>query len=95
MCVLGNYTSLKIEHIKREVIDFYKSNGLDTPKSFEDFILMTKFGYDRIDALKEAVVSISKERDYMSNAVNDLCFTIETEYQGYYNLNKDDWGMSA
>lgn len=31
----------------------------------------------------------------MSNAVNDLCFTIETAYQKFYGLDEDNWGKSA
>ncbi len=93
--ILNNYTPLKIEHIKREVIDFYQNEGVNVPKQFECFIIMTNYRYDRIDALKEAVLSINKERGYMSNAVNDLCFTIETAYQKFYGLDEDNWGKSA
>ena len=49
--------------------------------------------YIDINLLKKAVISIDDERSYMSKLVNDICFTIEVQYQRYYNLDENNFDL--
>ena len=50
-----------------------------------------------IDALKEVVVSLRNIADDngfdYETKVNDWMFSVECEYQAYYGLEEDDWGV--
>jgi len=50
-----------------------------------------------IDALKEVVVSLRSVADYnglnYETKVSDWMFSVESEYQEYYGLEEDDWGV--
>jgi hypothetical protein len=88
-----NWTPKQIELAKREVAEHFQEKNQNMPTDFEMFFVATKF--NDIDMLKRAVVAISEEKEYMSNLVQDICFTIETEYQSYYDLDENDWGLVA
>ena len=52
---------------------------------------------DKIDLLKEVVVSLRRVADDngfdYETKVNDWMFSVESEYQSYYGLGEDDWGV--
>ena len=52
---------------------------------------------DKIDLLKEVVVSLRRVADDngfdYETKVNDWMFSVESEYQSYYGLGEDDWDV--
>lgn len=93
MNFLANWSPKQIEYMKKEVAEYYANDNKLMPNDFKKFFVSTKF--NDIDMLKDAVISISGNKDYMNNLVQDICFTIEKEYQSFYKLDENNWNKVA
>lgn len=89
MNILGNWTKAQINEAKEQIVDHYRATNKPLPIKVYEFISMEN--YEDLDALKDAAVAMEDEIGYMDKIVSDICFTINTKYQTYYNLDEDNW----
>jgi len=83
-------TAERSEQIRKEII------GTETSIMNTYWIGSTKITVSNIDEAKSIVNEIQNNLDpstELSNKITDFFFAVESDYQAFYNLNQDDWGL--